>query len=45
MSTHDVAGRMRGRDDRTAAVTPRSSRRISRGLAKSGSREPYDEDR
>jgi len=102
MSTQDVAGRLRGRDDDgTAAVTPRSARRvstetkaafktteliayvvtvlgvliaaavvdnadagglgakqawlyvtiltggymISRGLAKSGSREPYDEDR
>jgi hypothetical protein len=102
MSTHDVAGRVRGRDgDTAAAVTPRSTRRvstetkaafkttelvayvlavigvlvaaavvdnadagglgakqawlyvtiltggymISRGLAKSGSREPYDEDR
>jgi hypothetical protein len=41
MSTQDVAGRMRGRDgDSTAAVTPRS-----RGLAKSGSSEPYDEHR
>jgi hypothetical protein len=101
MSTQDVAGRTRGREDDTAAVTPRSTRRVStetkaafktteliayvvavigvlvaaamvdnadagglgakqawlyvtiltvgymvsRGLAKSGSREPYDEHR
>ena len=101
MSTQDIAGRTHGRDRDTAAVAPRSARRvstetkaayktteliayvvtvigvliaaavvdnavagglgakqawlyvtiltvgymISRGLAKSGSREPYDEDR
>jgi hypothetical protein len=101
MSTHDVAGRTRGREGDTAAATPRRARRVStetkaafkttelvayvaavigvliaaaivdnadagglgtkqawlyvtiltvgymvsRGLAKSGSREPYDEDR
>jgi hypothetical protein len=101
MSTQDIAGRTRGREDDTAAFTPRSTRRVStetkaafktteliayvvavigvlvaaamvdnadagglgakqawlyvtiltvgymvsRGLAKSGSREPYDEHR